>query len=86
LINYINTHLPHLAQRILSRISTLGAHGVFFLPHGDIETYLGMDIKGLEAMVTFEKKYFADWLIDPKFNFARHDFQYIFQKIFPPLS
>jgi hypothetical protein len=55
---------------------------VFILKLGAIESYPGLERKGLQSMVNFANYDFANWLVSPKFKQQRKELEEIFGRIF----
>ena len=54
---------------------------IYILKKGDLETYLNLPVKWLDETISFCRKFFADWLVDPVTEDRRQELYQIFSKL-----
>ncbi|MFA7298277.1 MAG: AAA family ATPase [Candidatus Absconditabacterales bacterium] len=84
LIDTLRNIFPKIYKNIMSNIDSLYKKDTFILKKGDIETYLGMQEKGLENTVKFCHYEFKNRLENKNFDSCRQEFDDIFSAIFAP--
>lgn len=82
IVQYIHEKLPQLDTQINKKIESLYPQGIFILKKGDIETYMGLDVKGLDPTIRFCHHDFESWLLNKEFDEQRNDLNTIFEGIF----
>ena len=82
LVYAIKKYYPQKYKKIIEGIEALYDENVFILKLGAIESYPGLERKGLQQMVNFANYDFARWLLDSKFRLQRKELDEIFGKIF----
>lgn len=82
LIQMIQEHHPEKWQEIISFIDELYVEGIFLLKQGDVETYMGLEEKGVEETIEFYHHEFARWIKDPAFAAKRKEMEDIIEHIF----
>lgn len=82
LIQMIQEHNPAKRQEIIAFIDELYVEGIFLLKQGDVETYMGLEEKGVEETIEFYHHEFERWIKDHAFAAKRKEIEDIFEKIF----
>ncbi|GHW02393.1 hypothetical protein AGMMS50249_1790 [candidate division SR1 bacterium] len=82
LVYSIKRYYPNRYRQVLKDIDRLYENNVFILKLGAIESYPGLERKGLQFMVHFANYEFANWLISPKYQVQRDELETIFRHIF----
>jgi hypothetical protein len=78
----IKKYYPQKFKKIIEGIEELYNENIFILKLGAIESYPGLERKGLQSMVNFANYDFANRLISPKFKQQRKELEEIFFHIF----
>jgi len=82
LVYVIKKYYPQKFRKIIEGIEALYDEDIFILKLGAIESYPGLDRKGLQQMVNFANYDFERRLVNPKFSPQRKELTEIFRKIF----
>ena len=83
-VNFIQKNKPKLALHIKKGIQNLYQHQTFILQRGDLESYLGLQDKGLDDTVYFCTNTFSTWLSDDSYQEKREELLSIVEHIFTP--
>ena len=67
---------------IMEEINGMYDKGIYILKKGDLETYLNLPVKWLDETISFCRKQFAEWLVDPVTDDRRQELYQIFSSIF----
>lgn len=81
-VDFVHTKKPKLAQHIDNGINNLYQHNTFILHHGDLESYLWLQDKGLDDTVYFCTHQFSQWLQNPHYQEKREELLSIIEHIF----
>jgi hypothetical protein len=82
LVYAIKKYYPQKFKKIIEGIEDLYNEDIFILKLGAIESYPGLERKGLQYMVNFANYEFFNWLADQKFLPQRKELEEIFGCIF----
>lgn len=82
IIQLLQATSPEKWNEIVSFIEQLYHEDIFLLKQGDIETYMGLQEKGVEETIEFYHRQFSHWIEDPKFADKRREIENIFTHIF----
>lgn len=82
LVNTLKNIHTSTYNHVINKIKHLYKRWVFILEKWDIETYLGMSIKGLDETIYFCQNEFEKWLNNKEYLDHRNEFESIFSKIF----
>lgn len=81
-IELIKAMAPEKWDEIVAFIDQLYKEDIFLLKQGDIETYMGLDEKGVEETIEFYHHHFTEWMHDHHFEEKRREMENIFAHIF----
>lgn len=81
-IQLIQAMAPEKRKEIISFIEGMYKEDIFLLKQWDIETYMGLEEKGLEETIEFYHRTFSHWITDPAFAEKRKEMEMIFTQIF----
>jgi hypothetical protein len=82
LVYAIKKYYPQKYKKIIEGIEDLYNDHIFILKLGAIESYPGLERKGLQQMVNFAYYDFKNRLASPKFRTQRKELEAIFGRIF----
>lgn len=82
LIQLVQKYSPDKRKEIISFIDELYKENIFLLKQGDIETYMGLEEKGVEETIEFYHREFERWIHDPAYAEKRKEMEQIFDAIF----